>query len=66
MTAKDIKTARCTLALTQDKLAAALGVSAQAVYYWEAGERSISKTAAILLQLYLDQPGLIKAKDPLR
>ena len=60
MTSKEILAARQSLKLTQAGLAAALGVSAQVVSFWENDRRKISTTAAKLLRLYTLKPGLLK------
>jgi transcriptional regulator with XRE-family HTH domain len=41
MTPCDLRNLRRALGMTQQELAAALGFSEQAVYYWESGKRRI-------------------------
>jgi DNA-binding transcriptional regulator YiaG len=49
MTSSDLKQIRLKLGLSQAALAKAVGVTTTTVYRWEAGLRTISKTAEILL-----------------
>jgi DNA-binding transcriptional regulator YiaG len=41
MTPRDLRNLRRALGMTQQELAAALGVSEQSIYYWESGRRRI-------------------------
>lgn len=56
----EIRAARGRLKLSQQALANLLGVTSQAVYYWESGGRVIGEPSARLLKLYLDKPELIR------
>ena len=49
MTGEELKAKRLDLGLTQTQLSERLGVTLRAVQYYEAGQRPISKTVALLL-----------------
>ena len=49
MTGEEFKARRLDLGLTQTQLGERLGVTLRAVQYYEAGQRPISKTVALLL-----------------
>ena len=48
----EVKKIRKSLRLTQAKLAEKMGVTLQTVQHWEAGRRSMSKTAEKLLLVF--------------
>jgi DNA-binding transcriptional regulator YiaG len=53
MTAKQFRTARARLGLTQQALAGRLGVHVQTVKKWSSGDRRIPQPVAILVRLWL-------------
>ena len=50
MTAEEFKAERLRLALSQDAMAKRIGVSLQAVYYYETGKRKVPQPVALLLE----------------
>jgi len=54
MTPTEFKQARQSLGLTQSRAAQWLGITLRNVQQWEAGERGVNPTAAILISAYLD------------
>jgi len=66
MRTKDIMTAdefihfRTIMGLDQHQIAELLGVTYQAVYFWENGQRSISVTTVRLLRLFNKFPQLLR------
>ena len=60
MTAKDVREVRDRLQASQGVLARCLNVSTKLVQAWEAGERTPSGPALVLLRLVEQQPGLVE------
>ena len=55
MTRGEVRRARERLELTQRQLAARVGVAENTVWRWEAGERTVGGSAAILIRLLAEQ-----------
>lgn len=54
MTRQELKQARLELGMTQDQMAAAVGVSnGRTVRRWESGERNVNPSASILVKMLL-------------
>lgn len=64
MTPSELRAIRTDLGLTQDALATTLGVSRRAVVYWEQGDRPIPQPVAMLLQLLIENPGILELFTP--
>lgn len=62
MSAKEIKTIRDTLGMTQTEFAESLGVSQMAVSHWENGLRRPSGSAEILIEMLRKQAPKKKLK----
>jgi putative transcriptional regulator len=60
MTAKDVRAVRDRLQASQGVLARCLNVSTKLVQAWEAGERTPSGPALVLLRMVEQQPGLVE------
>lgn len=60
MTAQDVKNFRTRHQFTVRTLAEILGVTDQAVKFWESGERAVPPTTARLLKLFDKYPQLMK------
>lgn len=58
--AQEITDMRAALRLTQHQLAALLGVSLQAVYYWETGLRDMPPTTVKLMKFFVKYPQTVK------
>lgn len=56
MTPKQFIKAREALGLAQTELAKKLGVTPRAVYYWEIGQRPISKVLVLAMKWLKDSP----------
>jgi DNA-binding transcriptional regulator YiaG len=50
MTPKDVTRTREQLGLSKEHLAAALGVTVRTVYYWEHGERPVTRVVELALE----------------
>ena len=59
MKSQDVIEIRLKLGLTVDHFAEAMGVTRQAVVYWETGERKIPKGTGMLMQVFYEYPLLI-------
>src|ERR1019366_8340641 len=64
MTAKDVRAVRDRLQASQGVLARCLNVSTKLVQAWEAGERTPSGPALVLLRMVEQQPGLVEMFYP--
>ena len=58
--AVDVKAVRAKLGLSQDKFAAAFGVSARTVRKWEQGERRPTGAARVLLKVIEREPEAVR------
>ena len=59
MTVKELQAFRVSHGLTQTEFSKLIGVTSQAVRYWELGERSIPPTTAKLVRLMVKFPQLV-------